>query len=64
MEKGHPIKNLHRKERRNKNKRRYIPNPSRILQVPKTLQIPNRKRRRKESNAHIAINKIMNNPLA
>ena len=36
-------------------KRRDIPNPSRILQVPKILQIP-KGRRRRESNAHIAIN--------
>jgi hypothetical protein len=62
MEKGHPIKNPNRKERRNINKRRDIPNPSRILQVPKTLQIP--KRRRRESSALIAINQIMKNPHA
>jgi hypothetical protein len=42
---------------------RDIPNPSRILQVPKTLQIPNRRRRRRrENNALIAINQIMTNP--
>jgi hypothetical protein len=61
MEKVHPIKNPNRKERRNKKKRRDIPNPSRILQVPKTLQIPKRKRRRRENNALIAISQIMKN---
>jgi hypothetical protein len=50
------------KERRNKTRRRDIPNPSMILQVPKTLQIP--RRRRRESNALTAINQIMKNPHA
>jgi hypothetical protein len=31
MEKGHPIKNPNRKERRNRKKMRDIPNPSRII---------------------------------
>jgi hypothetical protein len=31
MEKGHPIKNPHRKEMGNRKKQRDIPNPSRIL---------------------------------
>jgi hypothetical protein len=52
MEKGHP----------NRTGRRDIPNPLMILQVPKTLQIPGRRRR--ESNAHIEINRIMKNPHA
>jgi hypothetical protein len=57
MEKGHPITNRSRNERRyyiQSQRRRDIPNPSRILQVPKILQIP-KGRRRKESTAHIAI---------
>jgi hypothetical protein len=53
MEKGHP----------NRMGRRDIPNPSTILQVPETLQIP-RRRRRRESNALTAINRIMKNPHA
>jgi hypothetical protein len=52
MEKGHP----------NKTKRRDIPNPLMIVQVPKTLQIP--RRRRRESSALTAINRIMKNPHA
>jgi hypothetical protein len=64
IEKGHPIKNPNRNRRRNIKKRRDIPNPSRILQVPKTLQITKRRRRRRESNALIPINQIMNNPHA
>jgi hypothetical protein len=44
MEKGHP----------NRTRRRDIPNPLMILQVPKTLQIP--RIRRRESNALTAIN--------
>jgi hypothetical protein len=43
-------------------RRRDIPNPSRILQVPKTLQIP--RRRRRERNSLTTINQIMNNPHA
>jgi hypothetical protein len=50
MEKGHS----------NKIGRRDIPNPLMILQVPKTLQIP--RRRRRESSALNAINRIMKNP--
>jgi hypothetical protein len=42
--------------------RRDIPNPLMILQVPKTLQIP--RRRRRESSALTAINRIMKNPHA
>jgi hypothetical protein len=53
MEKGHP----------NRMGRRDIPNPLMILQVPKTLQIP-RRRRRRESSALTAINRIMKNPHA
>jgi hypothetical protein len=49
VEKGHP----------NRTGRRDIPNPSMILQVPKTLQIP--RRRRRVSNALTAINRIMKN---
>jgi hypothetical protein len=63
MEKGHPIKNPNKKEKRNTNKRRDIPNPSRILQVPNNLQIPKR-RRRMENNSLIEINQIMKNPHA
>jgi hypothetical protein len=33
---------------------RDIPNPSRILQVPKIIKIP-KGRRRREKNSHIAI---------
>jgi hypothetical protein len=50
MEKGHS----------NRIGRRYIPNPLMILQVPKTLQIPRRKRR--EIIALTAVNRIMKNP--
>ena len=53
MEKSHP----------NKMGRRDIPNPSTILQVPKTLNIP-RRRRRRESSALSVVNRIMNNPHA
>jgi hypothetical protein len=63
MEKGHLIKDPNRKERRIQKKRMDIPNPSRILQVPKTLQIPKEIRRRKIS-ALISINQIMKNPHA
>jgi hypothetical protein len=52
MEKGHP----------KRMRRRDIPNPLTILQVPKTLHIP--RRRRREINALIAINRIMKNPHA
>jgi hypothetical protein len=52
MEKSHP----------NRMGRRDIPNPLMILQVPKTLQIP--RRRRREINALNAINRIMKNPHA
>jgi hypothetical protein len=52
MEKGHP----------NKLGRRNIPNPLMILQVPKTLQVP--RRRRRESSALTAINQVMKNPHA
>jgi hypothetical protein len=65
MEKGQPISNRRRNERIyyiQCQRRRDIPNPSRILQVPKILQTP--KRRRRESNVHIAINQIMKNPHA
>jgi hypothetical protein len=58
MEKGHPIRNRSRNKRRyyiQSQRRRDIPNPSRIIQVPKILQIP-KGRRRRESSAHIAIN--------
>ena len=58
IEKDHP--NI--TERRNIKRRRDIPNPSMILQVPKTLQIP--RRRRMESTALIATNRIMKNPHA
>jgi hypothetical protein len=51
--KGHP----------NRTRRRDIPNPLMILQVPKILQIP-KGRRRRESSAHIGINRIMKNPHA
>jgi hypothetical protein len=57
MEKGHPIRNQSRNERSyyiQSQRRKDIPNPSRILQVPKILKIP-KGRRRRESNAHIAI---------
>jgi hypothetical protein len=57
MEKDHPNKI----ERRNQTRRRDIPNPSTILQVPKTLKIPRRRRRRRESSALTAINQIMKN---
>jgi hypothetical protein len=50
MEKGHL----------NRMGRRDIPNPSTILQVLETLKIP--RRRRRESNAFTAINRIMKNP--
>jgi hypothetical protein len=66
MEKGHTIRNQSRNERSyyiQSKKWRDIPNPSRILQVPKILQIP-KGRRRRESSAHIAINQIMKNPHA
>jgi hypothetical protein len=66
MEKGHPIENRSKNERSyyiQSQRRRDIPNPSRILQVPKIIQIPKGIRRR-ESRAHIAINRIMNNPHA
>jgi hypothetical protein len=66
MEKGHPIRNRSRNERSyyiQSQRRRDIPNPSRILQVPKILQIP-KGRRRREISAHIAINRIMKNPHA
>jgi hypothetical protein len=52
MEKGHP----------NRTGRRDIPNPFMILYVPKNIQIP--RRRRRESNALTAINRIMKNPHA
>jgi hypothetical protein len=58
MEKDYP----NRKEMGNNiqsQRRRDIPNPSRILLVPKTLHIP--KRRRRESSELIAINQIMKN---
>jgi hypothetical protein len=58
MEKGHPIRNQRRNERRyyiQSQRRRDIAKPSRILQVPKIVQIP-KGRRRRESSAHIAIN--------
>jgi hypothetical protein len=58
MEKGHPFRNRSRNERIyyiQSQRRRDIANPSRILQVPKILQIP-KGRRRWESSAHIAIN--------
>jgi hypothetical protein len=58
MEKDHPNRN----ERRNIMRRRDIPNPLTILQVPKTLQIP--RRRRKEISSLTAINRIMKNPHA
>jgi hypothetical protein len=58
MEKDHP----NTKKRRNRTRRRDIPNPSTILQVPETLQIP--RRRRRESNELTAINQIMKNPHA
>jgi hypothetical protein len=66
MEKGHPIKNRSRNERSyyiQSQRRRDIPNPLRILQVPKILQIP-KGRRKRERISHIAINLIMNNPHA
>jgi hypothetical protein len=47
--------------RRNITRRRDIQNPSTILQVSKTLQIP---RRRRENNALTAINQIAKNPHA
>ena len=59
MVKDHP----NRTWRRNKTRMRDIPNPSRILQVPKILKIP-KGRRRRECSAHIEINWIMNNPHA
>jgi hypothetical protein len=52
MEKGHS----------NRIRRRDIPNPLMIFQVPKTLQIP--RRRRRESSALTTINQIMKNPHA
>jgi hypothetical protein len=52
MEKGHP----------NRMRRRDNPNPLMILQVPKTLKIL--RRRRRENNALIAINRIMKTPHA
>jgi hypothetical protein len=58
MEKDQP----NRTKRRNITRRRDIPNPSRILWVPKTLQIP--RRRSRESSALTAINQIMKNPHA
>jgi hypothetical protein len=66
MEKGHPIQNRSINERRyyiQSQRRRDIPNPSRILQVPKIFQIPKGGRRR-ERSAHIVINRIMKNPHA
>jgi hypothetical protein len=44
MEKNHP----NRTSRRNKMRRRDIPNPLTILQVPKILQIPRRRIRGKK----------------
>jgi hypothetical protein len=52
------------KERRNRKKRRDIPNPSRIVQVPKTLQITKIRRRTRENSSLISINQIMKNPHA
>jgi hypothetical protein len=52
MEKGHL----------NRMGRRDVPNLLMILQVPNTLQIP--RRRRRESSALTAINRIMKNPHA
>jgi hypothetical protein len=66
MEKGHPMRNRSKNERIyyiQSQRRRDIPNPSRILQVPKILQNP-KGRRRREISAHIAINQIMKNPHA
>jgi hypothetical protein len=50
MEKDHPK----RTGRRNKMRRRDIPNPLTILKVPKTLQIP--RRRIRESSSLTTIN--------
>jgi hypothetical protein len=58
MENDHP--NI--TKRRKKMRRRDIPNPSTILQVPNTLQIP--RRRGRESSALTTINQIMKNPHA
>jgi hypothetical protein len=58
MEKDHS----NRMGRRNRTRRRDIPNPSTILQVPKTLQIP--RIRIRESIALTTINRIMKNPHA
>jgi hypothetical protein len=58
MEKGHQIRNRSINERSyyiESQRRRDIPNPSRILQVPKIIQIP-KGRRIRESDAPIAIN--------
>jgi hypothetical protein len=66
MENDHTIRNRSRNERIyyiQSQKRRDIPNPSRILQVPKILQIT-KGRRIRESSAHIAINRFMKNPHA
>jgi hypothetical protein len=38
-----------RRERQNRTRRRDFPNPSTILQVPKTLHIPRRRRRERSS---------------
>jgi hypothetical protein len=55
MKKDHP----NRMGRRKRTRRRDIPNPLTILQVPKTLHI---QRRRRESSALTSINRIMKNP--
>jgi hypothetical protein len=67
MEKGHTIRNRSRNERSyyiQSQRRRDITNPSRILKVPKILQIPKGIIIRRENNAHIAIKLIMKNPHA
>jgi hypothetical protein len=51
------------KDNPNRTRRRYIPNSLTILQVPKTLLIP-RRRRRREISALTTINRIMKNPRA
>jgi hypothetical protein len=58
MEKDYP----NRTRRRNKMRRRDIPNPLTILQVPKALRIP--RRRRREKSALTEINRMMKNPHA
>jgi hypothetical protein len=67
MEKGHPIRNQSKNERSHcyiqSQRRRDIPNPSRIVRVPKIIQITKGIRIR-ESSAHVAINRIMKNPHA